>query len=178
MRPSSKFFVVALAASLLLAACGSSSNSSSSSQPANSQHTASSSKDVVRTASNAKLGKTVLVTAHGLTLYHLGGEQNGKFICTNAACVHAWRPLIAPGGAPSGSVSSLSIVKRPGGAIQVTYQGMPLYTFAQDTAPGQANGQGIKDVGTWSVASTSGHAPVSPAIPAPASSSSSRSSGY
>ena len=26
---------------------------------------------------------------------------------------------------------------------------MPLYTFAQDQKPGDVNGQGIKDVGTW-----------------------------
>jgi hypothetical protein len=56
-------------------------------------------------------------------------------------------------------------VKRPDGSKQVTYQGTPLYTFAQDTAPGQANGQGFKDVGTWTavtVASSAGSAPSAP----------------
>ena len=49
--------------------------------------------------------------------------------------------------------------------IQVTYKGEPLYTFAHDSAPGQATGEGLKDVGTWLViktgASSSASAPVS-----------------
>ena len=53
------------------------------------------------------------------------------------------------GRTPSGGVGSLGTVKRPDGTEQVTYKGMPLYTFAQDQKPGDAGGQGIKDVGTW-----------------------------
>jgi hypothetical protein len=37
---------------------------------------------------------------------------------------------------------------------------MPLYTFAANRSPGEAKGQGLKDVGTWSAvtvgSSTSG----------------------
>jgi predicted lipoprotein with Yx(FWY)xxD motif len=40
---------------------------------------------VVKTASNATLGATVLVDAQGMTLYSLSGERSGKFICTSAA---------------------------------------------------------------------------------------------
>jgi hypothetical protein len=46
-------------------------------------------------------------------------------------------------------VGSLATVKRSDGSAQVTYKGMPLYTFALDRAPGEVRGQGIKDVGTW-----------------------------
>jgi predicted lipoprotein with Yx(FWY)xxD motif len=171
VRQITRFLVPAVAASVLLAACGSSSSSSTSSQAAASTPAAaqpsSGSAQVVKSASNSKLGTTVLVDAKGLTLYSLSGEQHGKWICTSAACVHVWPPLIATGGsAPSGSVGSLGTVKRPGGAMQVTYKGMPLYTFSGDTSPGQAKGQGIKDVGTWTAASTSAK-PVS-ATPAPA----------
>jgi predicted lipoprotein with Yx(FWY)xxD motif len=114
----------------------------------------------------------VLVDAQGLTLYRLSGEQNGKFICTNAACLQTWHPLtVSGGGAPSG-VGSLGTVKRPDGTTQVTYKGQPLYTFAQDQAPGDANGQGFKDVGTWnavtaSASKSSSAAKTSPAAPAP-----------
>ncbi len=66
---------------------------------------------------------------------------------------------------------------RPSGAEQVTYKGMPLYTFARDQAPGEANGEGVKDVGTWSaVTPSSGEGDAKPA-PSTGSSSSSSSGG-
>jgi predicted lipoprotein with Yx(FWY)xxD motif len=87
--------------------------------------------------------------------------------------VQAWHPLAAPaGGKPSGSVGSLGTVKRPDGAMQVTYKGMPLYTFVQDQAAGDAKGQGIKDVGTWTAVTTGAAASSTP----PASSTSTSSS--
>ena len=46
-------------------------------------------------------------------------------------------------------------MKRPEGTMQVTYKGTPLYTFTGDQQPGETKGQGIKDVGTWSVITTS-----------------------
>jgi predicted lipoprotein with Yx(FWY)xxD motif len=180
--------IPAVAVSSLLAACGSSSSSSSSpsasassssspstsaSQPSSSVGTA-----VVKTASVSSLGTSVLVDAQGVTLYHLSGEQNGKWICTSAACVKVWHPLAAPtGGAPSGSVGSLGTVKRPGGAMQVTFKGMPLYTFAGDTQPGEAKGQGVKDVGVWTAVTASGSAASTPA-PASTTPASSGGGGY
>jgi predicted lipoprotein with Yx(FWY)xxD motif len=154
MRQIVKVVFPTLAVSLLLAACGSSSSSmssssSASSAPGGSQPSSGASASVVKTASNSTLGATILVNAQGMTLYHLSGEQNGKWICTSAACVQVWHPLIAPSGAaPKGTVGSLGTVKRPDGTMQVTYKGTPLYTFAQDQNAGDAKGQGIKDVGT------------------------------
>jgi predicted lipoprotein with Yx(FWY)xxD motif len=134
---------------------------------------------VVKTAPNATLGATVLVNAQGITLYHLSGEQNGKWICTSAGCVQAWHPLTAQaGGSPSGSVGSLATVKRPDGTIQVTYKGMPLYTFAHDQRPGDAKGQGIKDVGTWTAVTAKAAASSPPATSTPAPASSSGGGGY
>jgi predicted lipoprotein with Yx(FWY)xxD motif len=199
MRHLLKLSLPAIAASLLIAACGSSSSSKTTSsaaagtQPA-AQTSTGSSTAVVKTASNSTLG-TVLVDSRGMTLYHLSGEVKGKFICTGSACLGVWHPLIAPAsGAPSGEVGSLGTVKRPEGTMQVTYKGTPLYTFTQDTQPGETKGQGIKDVGTWSAVTTSSaSAPPSssstppsssstPATPAPstggASESSSGGGGY
>ena len=128
---------------------------------------------VVKTATSPSLHKAVLVNAQGMTLYALSGEQGGKFICTNSACEGVWHPLIVNSGTtPTGTVSSLSVVKRPNGTTQVTYKGMPLYTFAQDHAAGEANGQGVKDVGTWNAvpaSSEGGAAAPSTASSAPAS---------
>ncbi|HEY3729313.1 MAG TPA: hypothetical protein VGL51_19200 [Solirubrobacteraceae bacterium] len=180
MRSTSKFVLPALASAALLAACGSSSSTTSSaanSAGGSSQSAASSSAVVVKTASNSKLG-TVLVDAKGMTLYRLSGEHAGKFICTNTGCLKLWHPLVASGGAmPSGGVPSLGVIKRSGGVEQVTYKGEPLYTFAQDSAPGMANGQGFKDVGTWDAVTTKA-ASSAPAAPASSSSSSSAAGAY
>lgn len=165
-------FIPAVAASLLLAACGGSSSSSSAS-PSASQASGGSGMGVVKTASVSSLGASVLVDAQGLTLYHLSGEQNGKWICTSAACVKVWHPLAAPtGGPPRGTVASLASVKRPDGAMQVTFKGMPLYSFVGDTKPGEAKGQGIKDVGVWTAVTANGSTASKPAAATTAPSSS------
>jgi predicted lipoprotein with Yx(FWY)xxD motif len=157
MRHVLKLSLPAIAASLLIAACGSSSSSSTTSSAASTQPTAQrsspSSAALVKSASNS-LG-TILVNSQGMTLYHLSGEQSGKFICTSSTCLGVWHPLIAPAsGNPSGEVGSLGSVKRPEGKMQVTYKGTPLYTFTGDQQSGETKGQGIKDVGTWSVVTT------------------------
>ncbi len=146
-----------LAVSLPLAACGGSSYSSGSSSPS-SAATASpaaatqpSGAAVVKTAPNSSLGATILVDSAGMTLYRLSGESAGKFICTSSACLSVWHPLKAQAGVTPSGAASLGVVKRPDGSSQVTYAGGPLYTFASDRAPGQANGQGLRDVGTWGV---------------------------
>ena len=152
-------------------------HSTAGTQPAAQTTSSPSSAAVVKTASNS-LG-TILVDSQGMTLYHLSGEQNGKFICTNSACVGVWHPLIAPS---SGEGVTLGTVKRPEGTVQVTYKGTPLYTFTGDMQPGETKGQGIKDVGTWSAVTTgSSSAPAAstsstPAKPAPSTSGSSESS--
>ena len=180
MRQVTRLLVPTLAASVLLAACGSSSSSSSSStasSAAAATTSASASALAVKSASSSTLHATVLVNARGLTLYRLSGEQNGKWICTSAACLGAWHPLtVSAHVAPKGSVGSLGTVKRPGGMMQVTVSGMPLYTFAGDTTPGEDKGQGIKDVGTWNAVSSSGQ-PVTSAVPATSTSSSSSAGG-
>jgi predicted lipoprotein with Yx(FWY)xxD motif len=182
MRLTFKFFLPALAASLALAACGGSSSSSSTqaSTPATTTAAASSggaTAAVVKTASNSTLGATVLVNAQGMTLYHLSGEQGGKFICTSAACVATWPPLLASStSTPTGGVGNLGTVKRPNGTVQVTYNGEPLYRFSHDKA-GEANGQGIKDVGTWTAVTTgASSAAATPAAAAPPAESSSENS--
>ena len=192
MQKSMKVLVPTIAASVALSACGSSSSSKTSASRAESQPPASqasaagTSSTQVKTAVSPQLGR-ILVDAQGMTLYHLTAEQNGKFICTSTACLQVWHPLTAQAGsAPSGSVGSLATIKRPDGSMQVTYKGQPLYTFAQDQAAGQTNGQGIKDVGTW-MAATVGRAAnaassttTSRASTSPSSSSegSSKSGGY
>jgi predicted lipoprotein with Yx(FWY)xxD motif len=102
--------------------------------------------------SAAKVGGVgaVLDTAQGFTLYHLTTEKNGKIQCT-ASCAKTWPPVLVTGGNIPAAASSLrgkvSTVKRPDGGVQVTYDGLPLYTYSGDTAAGEANGQGVQ--GVW-----------------------------
>lgn len=178
MRQTTKLLVPIFAASLLLAACGSSSSSTSSNASATtapaSPASGGTSASVVRAAANTTLGSTVLVNARGMTLYHLSAERNGKWICTGS-CVQIWHPLLgSAGAAPKSSVGSLGTVKRPDGKLQVTYKGMPLYTFGQDQKAGDAQGQGIKDVGTWTAVTTAGAASANPS----GTSSTSSGGGY
>lgn len=176
MRRQTKLLVPALVASLLLAACGSSKTSSSGSQ-SNASATTSASNKMVKTASSS-LG-TILVDSQGMTLYHLSVEQNGKFICTSSSCTALWHPLtVSAGATPSGEVGSLGTVKRPDGTTQVTYKGSPLYTFAQDKQPGETNGQGFKDVGTWMAATTGSGNSSSSTSSAPAGESKESKYGY
>jgi predicted lipoprotein with Yx(FWY)xxD motif len=106
------------------------------------------SKTVAGEATAPSLHKTVLTDTEGLTLYTLSGETNGKFICTGA-CLKAWPPLlVAAGTTPKGPVK-LGTIKRPEGKTQVTFKGAPVYTFSGDSKKGEANGEGVKDVGVW-----------------------------
>jgi predicted lipoprotein with Yx(FWY)xxD motif len=110
------------------------------------------SKHVVGARYNAQLDRKVLTTTRGLTLYSLSEERKGKFIC-KGSCLSVWHPLLIGAGAkPTGPVK-LDTVKRPdNGRTQVTYGGLPLYTFSADSSPGQISGNGITDVGRWHVA--------------------------
>jgi predicted lipoprotein with Yx(FWY)xxD motif len=113
----------------------------------------SSSKSVVKTGT--ALGKKVLVTRSGMTLYSLSAETHGRFICKDGTCLSLWHPLTVSKGTKPTGASHLATVRRPDGRTQVTFMGKPLYTFVQDKKPGQAKGEGFKDVGTWHVASVS-----------------------
>jgi predicted lipoprotein with Yx(FWY)xxD motif len=127
-------------------------------------------KRVAKEGTVASLGRTVLTNNSGRTLYTLSVEKSGRFVCTES-CTSTWRPLtVAAGTTPTGPVT-LGTVKRPEGRTQVTYKGHPLYTFAGDSKAGQANGEGIRDVGTWHAAalakSSSGSETMPSQEPAP-----------
>ena len=108
---------------------------------------------VVSTTSTKKLG-TFLVS--GLTLYQLN-----KSDCTSAMCLKVWPPLLLPKGVtkatagPGVNAAKLATVKAKNGGLQVTYAAKPLFWFFKDKAPGQVNGNNVKDQwGTWTVVTT------------------------
>ncbi|HET9869774.1 MAG TPA: hypothetical protein VFR02_04690, partial [bacterium] len=106
---------------------------------------------VARKGTVQALGRTVLTTRGGHTLYSLSVERHGRFIC-KGSCLLTWHPLlIARGVKPKGPVK-LRTIRRPEGRRQVTFRGRPLYSFSGDLKKGEANGEGFKDVGTWHAA--------------------------
>lgn len=113
----------------------------------------------------------ILVDSAGNTLYSAEQEANGTIVCV-ADCAGIWPPLTLPDGetptAGDGVTGSVGTVTRDDGAVQVTYNGAPLYTFSLDTAPGSVSGEGVADAfgGTdfvWHVATVSGEIPTAPA---------------
>ncbi|MFL5817239.1 MAG: hypothetical protein ACJ76L_06515 [Conexibacter sp.] len=127
--------------------------------PASAKHTVH-----VHAAQNATLGKQIVVTASGRTLYTLSAETHGRFICTRS-CLADWHPLRVPAGGTVEGVARLGTIRRPEGGRQATYKGRPLYTFDMDAKKGDVNGEGFKDVGTWHAAVVAAHRAPAPAPP-------------
>jgi len=115
----------------------------------------------VSAADVGKLGK-VLVDGNGMTLYYFEKDSHGKSKC-DGACAQAWPPLTTDGNpvAKNGAMAAkLGTTKRSDGSTQVTYAGWPLYLYAGDTQPGQANGNNIDQFGAeWYALTTKGEKP-------------------
>jgi predicted lipoprotein with Yx(FWY)xxD motif len=112
----------------------------------------------VGVANNGGLGK-ILVDSQGRTLYLFQADKGTKSACTGA-CAKAWPPLRASGKPVVGTgltASKVTTAPRSDGMPQVVYNGHPLYTFAHDQNPGDANGQGVNAFGAnWYVLSPAG----------------------
>ena len=93
-------------------------------------------------------GKKVLTDPSGRTLYLYEPDGTGAPTCTGS-CAGAWPPVFASGGAAAGDgvTAKIATVKDADGKDQVTVNGRPVYLFAGDTKPGDANGQG--QGGVW-----------------------------
>ena len=113
---------------------------------------------VVAVAKNPDLG-TILVNSKGFTLYDFHKDKGGKSACYGA-CASTWPPLTtegAPQAMGGAEAAKLGTTQRTDGTVQVTYAGHPLYTYAADTKPGEANGQDIDSFGAeWYALQPSG----------------------
>jgi predicted lipoprotein with Yx(FWY)xxD motif len=121
-------------------------------------HTSQTTKTKTTKLKTAKIGSvTVLTNAKGFTLYSFAPDTPTRSNC-NGTCAQIWPPVKGPATA-SGVKGKFSTVKRTNGSVQATYNGHPLYTFTGDTAPKQANGNGLNvNGGVWHEVSTSGAA--------------------
>ena len=168
-RPASSRWLVGGALGIVMvvaAACssGGTTSATSTTVASGSSNTSSSNTSsgpaVVTVASVGSLGQA-LVNSSGRTLYHFTLDTNGKSACTGT-CASLWTPVTVPAGttqvvAGSGvGNSNLGTITRSDGSLQVTFKGMPLYTYTGDTKAGMASGQGVG--GTWFIVTTSAQA--------------------
>lgn len=94
-------------------------------------------------------GTRVLTNAAGRTLYWFGRDTSTRSACTGSCAVY-WPPVAGPLRAASSVPGRLGTISRPGGGLQETYDGHPLYTYAGDSGPGQAHGNNLNlNGGVW-----------------------------
>jgi predicted lipoprotein with Yx(FWY)xxD motif len=151
--------LLALVAVLAIAGCGSSGDSTggvyggkggagTEAEAVTSPPGAESGVAVLTVASAPKIGP-ILVDAKGLTVYDFHKDKGTASSCYGA-CEGVWPPVLTEGDPTAGegaSASKLGTTKRKDGSVQVTYAGHPLYTYAADKKPGEANGNDIDSFG-------------------------------
>jgi predicted lipoprotein with Yx(FWY)xxD motif len=100
---------------------------------------------------NTTLGN-YLVAPNGMTLYYFTKDTAGASNCYNA-CATNWPPYVfSPAGSLAGGTGvsgNISTITRTDGAVQLTYNGAPLYFWSKDVKPGDATGQNFG--GVWFV---------------------------
>jgi predicted lipoprotein with Yx(FWY)xxD motif len=99
--------------------------------------------DVGSTLKTVKIGGVdVLANADGLTLYWFAPDTSTSSKCFGSCAIY-WPPVSGSPAAGPGVTGKLGTIKRPGGGLQATYDGHPLYTYIGDRGPGQANGNDL-----------------------------------
>lgn len=108
---------------------------------------ASASPITISVTQNKTWGST-LTLKDGHTLYRLTKDSKNMSVCTGK-CATVWLPVVLATGqkTPLGNgVSRLGSFTRANGTHQVTYEGIPLYTFTGDKKADEITGN-VKD--TW-----------------------------
>jgi predicted lipoprotein with Yx(FWY)xxD motif len=155
------FALPAVIGALAIAGCGGgSSNSTAESGSAGGNAVKASNAGgggTIGTAEIEGLGP-VLVDSEGMTVYEFTVDNGSRSECYGG-CEAAWPPVVAKGKPSAGEgamTAALGTTRRKDGTLQVTYEGHPLYTYAEDSAPGEANGNEAE--GTWFALNESGAA--------------------
>jgi predicted lipoprotein with Yx(FWY)xxD motif len=146
---------VSLATALLVAACGGAATTASPTPIATATASPTAAPTIVaKVTTDAKLGKLLVDSASGKTLYLWAKDTDENSQCYDQ-CATFWPPLttqakiVAADGVTTGT---FGVSTRKDGTQQVTFNSRPLYFYSRDTAPGQTNGQGSTGFGAvWTV---------------------------
>ena len=146
MRTRLQLIAVVVFASIAIAAC---SNAGATTAPSVAPSAAPSAAAGGATAVEAKevgsLGTVLVASSNGMTVYTFSKDvkDSGTSACTGG-CITKWPAVTVAAGATAtggaGATGTLGTITRDDGTLQVTYNGLPLYFFANDKAPGDANG--------------------------------------
>ncbi|SDW72676.1 Predicted lipoprotein with conserved Yx(FWY)xxD motif [Arthrobacter sp. cf158] len=166
MKKRFSFGFGALVLTAALAGCGGSPGTTTTSTPAASSaapSSASATASSTAAASGADMmiapssAGQIVVDSEGMSLYFFTKDvkDSGTSACTEA-CLAAWPIFTTTSEAPTveGVTGTVGTIASPDGKKHVTLNGMPLYYYAKDKAPGDVTGQGVG--GVWYLVSPAG----------------------
>lgn len=91
----------------------------------------------------------IVVDGKGMSVYYFTKDvkDSGKSNCTGD-CLVAWPPVLTTNDTPTveGVTGKVGTIDTPDGKKQVTIEGMPVYLWEKDKAPGDITGQGVGNV--------------------------------
>ena len=136
------------------AAPTSAAGSSSTSGPASTSAPAAATADLK--VADSKSGQ-IVVDGKGMSVYYYTKDvkDSGTSACTGG-CLDAWPPVLATADTPTvdGVTGTVGTIATPDGKKQLAINGMPVYYYAKDLAPGDITGQGVG--GVWYLVAPSG----------------------
>ncbi|MGN7969820.1 hypothetical protein [uncultured Microbacterium sp.] len=134
-------------AAIFLAGCSTAANpANSSATPTDSPSATTSADAAALTTASSPLGEIITDEA-GYTVYTFTRDtpNSGISNCYDD-CAMTWPAVSASStSAADGVTGEVGSITRTDGTTQLTINGWPIYRFAKDAAPGQVNGQGVKD---------------------------------
>jgi predicted lipoprotein with Yx(FWY)xxD motif len=99
----------------------------------------------------------IVVGSTGLSVYYFAKDtaNSGTSACTGD-CLVSWPAVTTTSATPAvnGVSGKIGTIPTADGKMQVTINGMPVYYFAKDQAPGDILGQGVG--GVWYLVAPSG----------------------
>ena len=147
-----------------LGACGSSNDDTGSNggaSEASSPEESSPAADDMSEAADLSTAETslgtIVVDGKGMTAYYFTKDTKDSGVSTcSGDCATAWPAITSASATPTvdGVTGTVGTIPAADGGKQITINGMPIYTFAKDMAPGDVNGQDAN--GVWYVIAPDG----------------------